>query len=335
VPGQVEIVVVYNERPTLERVFLESSGLAAARVTLIDNADIGRGLPTHFNEHTRGAVADWLVLCHQDFVVFERDWLERITRLSPDACYGPIGIDRAGQLLGRIRQTDDSWLGLAVDGADVIGLDELCPIVPRTIYQSLDFDERFAFDLYVHDYRLAARRAGFGVKTFQLDCQHRSKSLTGDVKRASYLHAKETYIALDSIVELFSDAGFEIRDLHRTRIGVFDTEIALDPSEVSPSAARRVIEDPEATVYQFVFRAIPSRQRTSRADLRDTTFDPRREREAFAATCMGRAWAAFHRDLADRPEARAWARLAIAAARSVKTALYWLVSFLPFQLKRR
>ena len=143
------------------------------------------------------------------------------------------------------------------------------------------------------------------------------------------------FFTLDSIVELFSDAGFEIRDLHRTRIGVFDTEIVLDPSQVPPSAARRVIQDPEATVYQFVFRAIPSRQRTRRDDLCDTTFDPRRERKAFAASCMGRAWAAFHRDPADRPEARAWARLAMVAAPSVKAALYWLVSFLPFQLERR
>ncbi len=48
-----------------------------------------------FNEHKADAAADWLVFCHQDFVVFDDDWIERITRLPQDACYGPIGVDRA------------------------------------------------------------------------------------------------------------------------------------------------------------------------------------------------------------------------------------------------
>jgi 2-polyprenyl-3-methyl-5-hydroxy-6-metoxy-1,4-benzoquinol methylase len=481
-------------------VFLASAALEAARVVLIDNTATGRGLPGIFNEHKRAATADWLVFCHQDFVVFQRDWIERIAGLRPDACYGPIGIDRTGRFLGRIRQTDESWLGLAVDGADVVGLDEVCLVVPRAVYEAVDFDERFPFDLYVHDYCLAAREAGFGVKTLQLECQHRSKSLTGDVARESYRRAKAAYIAkhqvlgplltttfqwkpsywsdpeqtptlraelalipsgshvlevgtaaghmtralrrkgcqvtgievdeerarlaaplcqrmvvgnvedldldavvperfdvvlcgdvlehlkdpepvlaalqrrlapgghlvvslphvahgsvrlsllegrfpyakeglldathlrfftLESLAGLFERAGFEIGNLHRTRIGLFDTEIPLDPSRLAPSTVRRVAQDPEATTYQFVFRAFPSSRSAEPHDLRDRTFDPRQACRALAATCMGRAWSAFHRHPPSRREARAWARLAMTLAPSVKAAVYWVVSFLP------
>jgi 2-polyprenyl-3-methyl-5-hydroxy-6-metoxy-1,4-benzoquinol methylase len=142
------------------------------------------------------------------------------------------------------------------------------------------------------------------------------------------------FFTLHSIVELFNGAGFGIRELHRTRIGLFDTEISLEPSQVPPWAVRRLIQDPEATTYQFIFQAVPSSHRTCLDDLKDTAFDPRREREAFASACMRRAWVAFHRN-ADRHEARAWTRLAIASTFSVKAALYWLVSLLPFTFWRR
>ncbi len=127
-------------------------------------------------------------------MVFDADWIERITRLPQDACYGPIGVDRARRFVGRIKQTDGTCVGLPADGVDVVALDEQCLIVPRAIYSATDFDERFAFDLYAHDYCVTATRAGFRVKTFQMNCQHCSKSVTGDTTRRSYLEAKRTYI---------------------------------------------------------------------------------------------------------------------------------------------
>lgn len=497
---RVEIVVVYNEPDTLENVFLRSSGLDRARVSLIDNTASRRSLPAIFNEYKSGCAADCLVFCHQDFVVFDDDWIERITGLSPEACYGPIGIDRSGRFLGRIAQSDGTFIGLPVDGADVVALDEQCLIVPRSIYSVTDFDERFAFDLYAHDYCLTATRAGFRIKTFQMNCQHRSKSVTGDTMRRSYLDAKRTYIwkhrdmaplltttfqwrprywsvpeenetlrtelaliphgsrvlevgpaaghvtrsltrqgcevtgveqdaalaslakplcrrmvvgdiedldldvevaeqfdvvlcgdilehltnpgavlqklkrrlastgflvvslpnvahgsvrlsllegtftyvkeglldathlrffTLDSIRELFNRNGFEIQDLYRTRVGLFDTEVPLRPAQISPPTVRRLLEDPEATTYQFVFRAVPSERPNRLADLGDTAFNPVRERQLFATYCLKRAWVAFHDDVPDAIEARAWARLSLGTAPSLKAALYWMVSLLP------
>jgi 2-polyprenyl-3-methyl-5-hydroxy-6-metoxy-1,4-benzoquinol methylase len=500
---RVEVVVVYNEPDTLENVFLRSSGLARACVSLIDNTALGRSLPEIFNEHKSGSSADWLVFCHQDFVVFDADWIERITRLPQEACYGPIGVDGSGRFIGRITQADGTYIGLPVDGADVVTLDEQCLIVPRPIYSAADFDGRFAFDLYAHDYCVTATRAGFHVKTFQMNCQHRSKSVTEERTRRSYFDAKRTYIwkhrdmaplftttfqwrpkywsvpdesgtlqaelalipdgsrvlevgpaaghvtqelkrkgcevtgleldpalagmarslyrrmvvgniedldldaelpedfdvilcgdvlehlanpeavlqklkrrlaltgylvvslpnvahgsvrlsllegrftyvkeglldvthlrffTLDSIREVFNRNGFEIQDLHRTRVRLFETEIPLKPSQIAGSTIRRLLQDPEATTYQFVFRAVPSCRPNDLADLRDATFDPARERQLFATYCLQRAWLAFHDQVPDSIAARAWARLLLCTGPSFKAAFYWIVSLLPLQM---
>src|SRR5712692_11451077 len=191
---RVEVIVVYNEPDTLERNGLGSEGLGGGRVRLIDNTAAGRSLPAIFNEYKARAAADWLVFCHQDLVVFDDDWIERITRLPQDSCYGPLGVDRAGRVVGSVTQADGKCLGQPADGVDVVAVDEQCLIVPRPIYSTLDFDERFACDLYAYDYSLTATHAGFRVKTFKMNCQRRSKSVTGDTTRRSYLEPKRTYI---------------------------------------------------------------------------------------------------------------------------------------------
>lgn len=496
----VDIVVVYNEPETLETVFLKSAGLSRARVTLVDNTVAGRGLPGIFNEHKAASPADWIVFCHQDFIVFEQDWLERLVRLSADACYGPVGIASTGQLVGRITQTDGTLLGAPLDGTDAVGLDEQCLIVPRTIFSTIDFDPQFPFDLYVHDYCLSARNAGFGTKIFQLDCQHRSKTITGNVTGRAYLKAKEAYIrkhrhvaplltttfvwrpkywvtpeeletgraelalipersrvlevgtasgamsqalkrkgcvvtgieidpemasaarricarmvvgnveeldldaellesfdvvlcgdvlehlrdpravvqklarclsadgyfvvslpnvahgsvrlsllggdfryrseglldathlrffTLESLVDFFNALGLKILDLHRTRMGFFETEIAVDLSCLTVAAAPRLLEDPEATVYQYVFRAVPSKESNTLSALRDPAFDARREQEAFGQYCLAQAFEAFNKGPAAGLTARRWATLALATRPGPKAAIYWILSYMP------
>jgi 2-polyprenyl-3-methyl-5-hydroxy-6-metoxy-1,4-benzoquinol methylase len=140
-------------------------------------------------------------------------------------------------------------------------------------------------------------------------------------------HAR--FFTLDSIRELFNRSGLEIQDLHRTRVGLFDTEITVRPSQIDGSTVRRILRDPEATTYQFVFRAVPSGRSNSLATLRDAAFEPARERQRVATYSLHKAWVAFHHDVPDPIDARAWARLSFSTAPSLKAALYWLVSLLP------
>jgi 2-polyprenyl-3-methyl-5-hydroxy-6-metoxy-1,4-benzoquinol methylase len=134
---------------------------------------------------------------------------------------------------------------------------------------------------------------------------------------------------VESIVELFNSVGLEIRDVHRTRVGLFDSEIPLVLSSMWADVVRRIVEDPESTSYQFVFRAVASGRGARLVDVRDVTFDPVQERRRFAADAMTRAWIAFHDYPPRLSDARVWARLALAALPSVKALLYWAVSFVP------
>jgi 2-polyprenyl-3-methyl-5-hydroxy-6-metoxy-1,4-benzoquinol methylase len=142
------------------------------------------------------------------------------------------------------------------------------------------------------------------------------------------------FFTLASIAELFNRNGFEIRDLYRARSGLFSTEIKLAPAQVNAFAVRQVVQDQEATSYQFVFRAFPSGRSNELADLRDPAFDAARELREFHALCMKRAWEAFHRQAGGRYEARAWAWLALVAQPSPRAALHWMRSFIPAGAKR-
>jgi hypothetical protein len=206
----VEIVVVFNEPDTVKSVFLRSAGLDDATVVLIDNGPQPVGLPTLFNRHKQQSTAEWLVFCHQDFIVFDRDWIHHIAGLPPAACYGPIGRDATLCWRGQLIQTDGSLLGELTPMAEVVGVDEVCLVVPRDIYTCVDFDEGFPFDLYAHDYCLAARRRGYPTRIVQLHCQHRSKSLSGDVAATRYLAAKQRFIEKHAGVAPLVTSTFQI-----------------------------------------------------------------------------------------------------------------------------
>jgi len=144
------------------------------------------------------------------------------------------------------------------------------------------------------------------------------------------------FFTLASIVGLFNDNGLEIRDLRRMRKGFFDSEIPITPSTITPpSLVGRLVDDAEATTYQFVFRATPSGQKNTLADLKDPGFDQGEARTLFAADAMRRAWIALHDTPPRWDDGKCWARLALETAPSVKAGLYWGASLLGGTLFRR
>jgi 2-polyprenyl-3-methyl-5-hydroxy-6-metoxy-1,4-benzoquinol methylase len=61
-----------------------------------------------------------------------------------------------------------------------------------------------------------------------------------------------------SLLATFARAGWSVQDLASIERGPFDTEIPLEPATVPVPVLRALAEDPDARVYQFVFRAVPS-----------------------------------------------------------------------------
>jgi 2-polyprenyl-3-methyl-5-hydroxy-6-metoxy-1,4-benzoquinol methylase len=64
------------------------------------------------------------------------------------------------------------------------------------------------------------------------------------------------FFTRDTVEELLRAAGLVPVDVRRTTAGLFDTELGIRPGDFPPELVQRVLDDPEATTYQFVVRAV-------------------------------------------------------------------------------
>lgn len=65
------------------------------------------------------------------------------------------------------------------------------------------------------------------------------------------------FFTRDNLEALLHDAGFAATDFLRTTAGLFETELGLTPDQVPAELVEQVLQDPDATTYQFVVRAVP------------------------------------------------------------------------------
>jgi len=188
--AEPQFVVVYNSPQVFQSCFGSSAFVSTANVTTYYNLN-NLPLPRLYNyfvqDHLREDV--WFVFCHQDFVLNE-DLFVRLRNKEIQAVYGPIGSRvSSNTLLGSIIQKDETRIGLQLDeDSPVQTLDEMCLIAHAEVFrQGLMFDERFRFHFYGADLCLQAYTLGFDVLAMQLKCQHKSKTIHGDVSSTEYL----------------------------------------------------------------------------------------------------------------------------------------------------
>jgi ubiquinone/menaquinone biosynthesis C-methylase UbiE len=196
--ANVVFIVVYNDVKTFQDCFLSGIGVRSGNIVSFNN-QIGLGLGFAYNDLAlpylnRDA---WLVFCHQDFI-FKESLAPKLASLNRLGVYGPIGC-RLGTLglVGEVTQTDGSKVGAYISKpTPVEALDEMCLIVhTEALRRGLWFDDKFTFHYYGADLCTQARRLGFDVKALQLDCQHRSKTLTGDIFSESYRNLQSMFRA--------------------------------------------------------------------------------------------------------------------------------------------
>jgi len=66
------------------------------------------------------------------------------------------------------------------------------------------------------------------------------------------------FFTKETVEQLFDDAGLSIVEMRRTTAEIFATEIPLIPEEIDQRVVQSILDDPEATTYQFVVKAIPT-----------------------------------------------------------------------------
>ncbi|MBV8234549.1 MAG: methyltransferase domain-containing protein, partial [Acidimicrobiia bacterium] len=64
------------------------------------------------------------------------------------------------------------------------------------------------------------------------------------------------FFTLDTIKDLFHEAGFAVLETRRTHVGIFESEIPLDRANYDDGLLARIEADPDAETYQFVVKAV-------------------------------------------------------------------------------
>lgn len=194
----IRYITVVNNFDTLGRALFQSSGVNSDNIIIIDNTLINNPISYGYNRVIKDLLKDtkseWLVFCHQDFYMGE-DLLLRLSELDKNCIYGPIGVSSKG-MFGRIVQTDGSPLGIICKKCAVDTLDAMCMMVYKdTIREyNLSFDENFKYHFYVEDFCLQAKTKGIVTKILQMNCQHRSRTLSGDFRSSEFGNSRSILI---------------------------------------------------------------------------------------------------------------------------------------------
>ena len=182
--SETKFVVVYNIPEVFRNSFSSSPFVSSDKVIKYLN-EKNESLPKFYNDAVRRHLTEdtWFIFCHQDFVLRE-DLSLRLKEKNTQAVYGPIGV-RFGvdHFLGQIIQANNTLIGaILTKDAVVQTLDAQCIIAHASVFrQGLWFDERFRFHFYDADFCMRAYTLGFDVFATQINCQHKSRTLTGDV----------------------------------------------------------------------------------------------------------------------------------------------------------
>jgi hypothetical protein len=186
----LKFVVVYTIPEIFQKCF-SSSPFVSPDDTIAYYNEKNEPLPKFYNATVRKHFTEdvWFVFCHQDFIIKE-DLKKRLKTKDTQSIYGPIGVRlKENMLLGQIVQANDQFTGVHLDkDLHVQTLDAQCLMAHVSVFrQGLWFDERFPFHFYDADFCMRAYTMGFDVLAMQMKCQHKSKTLTGDVESAGYL----------------------------------------------------------------------------------------------------------------------------------------------------
>jgi len=140
------------------------------------------------------------------------------------------------------------------------------------------------------------------------------------------------FFTLDTIVALMREAGYGIAELHRTRVGVFNTEVKLAIGKIPPSLLGKLMRDSEATTYQFIFSARPAAadggaaMPLDTAALMDRDWSARQGKRRLAKTMARRGRTLLRQHSVG--EARAWLSRSFMLQPRIRTMIYLLISLL-------
>ena len=182
----ISIICVYNNEGILKENLLDTLSRQSAEYELVrlDNRSGDfKSAASALNKGASQAKEMYLMFVHQDVALGSPDFLkdaERMMEALPKAGIAGVAgrLDRSGVLTNMTHGTPPTPAGhMRIDKPEKVQtVDECLFIVPRAVFDKLQFDERACFDwhLYAVDYSLSALKLGYEVYVLPLEAHHQS-----------------------------------------------------------------------------------------------------------------------------------------------------------------
>jgi len=182
----ISIVTCFNDRDILDNFLLKSLHNQTSEFELIalDNTkNIFKSASSALNFGGKKAKGKYIMYVHQDVDLHSNKWLEEVEKCLDDfpnlGIAGVAGKKNTKGVMTTIDHGHPSKLAgkIKIQTPEIVQtLDECLVIIPRKIFNTLQFDEDTCDDwhLYAVDYCLSVKKLGFDVYVIPIYVYHRS-----------------------------------------------------------------------------------------------------------------------------------------------------------------
>ncbi len=184
----ISIVCVVNDPLVFDANLLTSLSRQDTEFELVrmenDKGQFG-SIPQALNEGGLRSHGEYVMFVHQDVGLIGNSWLkqaEGFCRQLEGGAFGVASVSRNGDYLGFIVDRGEFWGAPLKGPVETFTIDECLVIVPRDLFMSTKFDERFLFHSYVADLNLRLKKQGLGV--FVIPCPIYHNSATTPIMEA-------------------------------------------------------------------------------------------------------------------------------------------------------
>jgi len=198
---RISIVTCFNNPQILEANLLRSlsNQNEPFELILVDNTTMKfKSLSLALNLGGNNSSGNYIMFVHQDVYLQCKNWLRSAIRclesLLDIGAAGASGVSSNGEFVGFILDRGLFWGKPIKQTMIAQTLDEQLVIVPRWIFDTVKFDERFRFHSYVADYCLTLQEKGYVVYVLPLAVEH--NSMTIGIHKASPIEADDKLVYL-------------------------------------------------------------------------------------------------------------------------------------------
>jgi hypothetical protein len=198
---RISIVTCFNNPRILEANLLRSlsNQNEPFELILVDNTTMKfKSLSLALNLGGNNSSGNYIMFVHQDVYLRGKNWLctgiHFLESLLDIGAAGVSGVSPNGEFVGFILDRGRYWGNLIKQPMTAQTLDEQLVIVPRWIFNTTKFDERFRFHSYVADYCFTLQEKGYMVYVLPLTVEH--NSITIGIRRLSPIETDDRLLYL-------------------------------------------------------------------------------------------------------------------------------------------